>query len=61
MQYINAHMGTMWRNLPQKRERVYSPMVDAFIDEIRRQNLAHENIPQLLVEYLIGQIMIFIK
>jgi len=30
-------------------------MVDAFIDEIRRQNLAHENIPQLLVEYLIGK------
>jgi hypothetical protein len=55
MQYIHDHDGRMWRDLPNKREKVYLSMIMAFIDEINHQSRLHPNLPQLLVEYLIGR------
>ncbi len=55
MDYINGHLGTPWRTLPNKTESVYLPMITAFINEMNRQCTIHSNLPELLVNYLIGK------
>jgi len=47
--------GTFFRNLPNKDRQVYRPILTAFINELRRQNDAHSDIPAKMVEYLLGR------
>lgn len=47
--------GKKWSDMPNKTNAVYIPMLDAFISEIKRANAAIANLPQKLVEYLIGE------
>jgi hypothetical protein len=55
MNYIRGHLGRNWSELPRKKELVYLPMTTAFINEVTRQSHTHSNLPELLVNYLIGR------
>ena len=46
--------GTLWPDLPDKEERVYIPLLQAFINEIYQANSIDPAIPRKMVEYLIG-------
>ena len=47
--------GKKWSDLPNKEGDVYIPLLNAFLEEINRANATHENVPQKMVEYLLGQ------
>ena len=48
--------GSKWRDLPSKEDDVYLPLLNAFKDEIDRQNNVYgKDIPKLMVEYLLGE------
>ncbi len=45
-----------WRDLPDKENDVYIPLLKAFMDELNRQNEIHGSIvPRRMVEYLLGE------
>ena len=45
-----------WRDLPSKEDDVYLLLINAFKDEIDRQNNDYgKDIPKLMVEYLLGE------
>ena len=48
--------GSKWRDLPSKEDDVYLPLLNAFKDEIDRQNNFYgKDMPKLMVEYLLGE------
>lgn len=48
--------GANWRDIPNKEDDVYLPLLNAFKDEIDRQNNVYgKDIPKLMVEYLLGE------
>ena len=48
--------GTKWRDLLSKEDDVYVPLLNAFKEELERQNLLfNKDIPRLMVEYLLGE------
>lgn len=48
--------GSKWRDLPSKEDDVYLPLLNAFKDEIDRQNNVYgKDIPKLMFEYLLGE------
>ncbi|UXN38006.1 HaeIII family restriction endonuclease [Avibacterium paragallinarum] len=48
--------GSKWSDLPNKEDDVYIPLLNAFKDELKRQNqLFGADIPRLMVEYLLGE------
>ena len=48
------HQGALWSSIEDKESSVYIPILKAFIEELRRLSVDHPNLPELLVEYLIG-------
>ena len=46
--------GTLWRELENKEDDVYVPILTAFMDEIKRSYANEPDVPQKMVEYLIG-------
>ena len=46
--------GTAWSELPNKENDVYIPLLEAFINEVLRSYHLNPNLPQRMVEYLIG-------
>ena len=46
--------GTTWRNLPDKDLDVYVPLLNAFVDEIKRTYKEYSELPKRIVEYLLG-------
>lgn len=46
---------TEWKNLPDKEEGVYVPLLQAFMDEIIRSSIENPDIPRKMVEYLLGE------
>ena len=53
---IEKSKGSNWRDLPNKNGDVYLPLLNAFKNEIDRQNKIYgKNIPKLMVEYLLGE------
>ncbi|MEG1788049.1 MAG: HaeIII family restriction endonuclease [Kiritimatiellia bacterium] len=47
--------GTNWSDLENKEETVYIPLLNAFIDEVRKAAKSSDtSMPQKMVEYLIG-------
>lgn len=44
-----------WSDLPHKDKEVYIPLLQAFIDEIKRSNCANSDVPKRMVEYLLGE------
>ena len=48
--------GSKWIDLPNKEDDVYVPLLDAFKNELDRQNSVFgKNIPKFIVEYLLGK------
>ena len=48
--------GSKWKDLSNKEEDVYIPLLNAFKNELIRQNkLEERNIPKVMVEYLLGK------
>ena len=47
--------GTYFREIPDKEQRVYVPIVQAFIDEIQHQYEVHKDMPAKMVEYLLSR------
>lgn len=45
---------TKWSDLPDKDSAVYVPLLEAFMDEIKRANSRDPEMPRKMVEYLIG-------
>lgn len=46
---------TKWNELSSKEKDVYVPLLNAFISEINRSAKEYRNLPQKMVEYLLGQ------
>lgn len=46
--------GALWSSMDDKENTVYIPVLNAFMTELRRLSETHINLPELLVEYLIG-------
>ena len=47
--------GKQFNELPNKDNRVYKPIIAAFIEEIKNQYKKHTDIPQKMVEYLLSK------
>jgi len=46
----------LWSDVSDKEEKYYVPILQAFMDELRRLDIEHPNtIPKLLIHYLIGK------
>ncbi len=48
-------LGTLWRDLPSKESDVYIPLLQAFVNEIKRSSQADATVPKRMVEYLLGE------
>lgn len=46
--------GVKWSELSDKESAVYIPLLNAFIDEVKRSNETDPSMPRKMVEYLIG-------
>ena len=46
--------GLNWSDLPDKVEGIYIPLLTAFMDEMERLYNSHPDIPERMVEYLLG-------
>lgn len=46
--------GKKWSDLPDKESGVYIPLLNAFMEEVKRANGADSSMPRKMVEYLIG-------
>lgn len=46
---------TLWKNVPNKQEHIYVPVLKAFIEEIKRSNAIHKDLPRKMTEYLLGE------
>lgn len=46
--------GRKWSDLGDKESAVYIPLLNAFMDEVKRANNADPTMPRKMVEYLIG-------
>lgn len=45
-----------WKNLPDKANRIYVPLLNAFMQEVQRQYRANgSKVPSKMVEYLLGE------
>ena len=47
--------GKAWHELKEKFEKVYVPLLNAFVKELRKANTEHHDIPRKMVEYLLGE------
>ena len=47
--------GTKWRDLPDKENDVYVPLLNSFKDEVVRSNSLNSEVPRRMVEYLLGE------
>lgn len=46
--------GSKWSEIVNKGQKIYIPLLQAFIDEINRANAKDNTIPRKMIEYLIG-------
>lgn len=46
--------GTKWSEIEEKNQRVYVPLLQAFIDEVNRAYKDDNTMPRKMIEYLIG-------
>ena len=47
--------GSRWSEIVQKDENVYVPLLQAFMDEVNRAYKEDKNMPEKMIEYLIGK------
>lgn len=51
---VEKTKGTRWSEINDKEHRVYIPLLQAFIDEVKRAYKEDRNMPRKMIEYLIG-------
>ncbi len=51
---LEKSRGKAWSDLPDKESGVYIPLLQAFVDEIKRAHAADETMPVKMIRYLIG-------
>lgn len=44
-----------WKDLPDKEEGIYVPLLQAFMDEIKRSASVNPDVPKKMVQYLLGE------
>ena len=47
--------GILWKNVSDKQESIYVPILNAFMDEIKRANQKYKDLALRLTEYLLGE------
>ncbi|MBR2989710.1 HaeIII family restriction endonuclease [Candidatus Saccharibacteria bacterium] len=47
--------GTLWREIPDKKDNIYVPLLKAFMSEIKRSYSADKTMAKRLGEYLLGK------
>ena len=47
--------GTLWREIPNKEDNIYVPLLEAFMDEIKRSYSSDPTMAKRLGEYLLGK------
>lgn len=47
--------GSKWSELSDKENDVYIPLLQAFVNEVKRSDYRYKDIPQKMVEYLLGE------
>lgn len=45
----------LWEEVEDKWDRYYTPILQSFMDELKRIDEAHENVPEALIRYLLGR------
>ena len=45
----------LWADIPNKADRYYKPVLQAFLDELNRLAAKHPEVPSAMVRYLIGR------
>lgn len=55
--YLNEEKikGTKWRELPDKENDIYVPLLNSFKDEVERSYNSNSEVPKRMVEYLLGE------
>ena len=55
--YLEAEQakGTEWKHIPNKMDRIYVPLLNAFIKEVSLCTSKDKNTPRKMVEYLLGK------
>ena len=46
--------GTKWSEIDEKGQKIYIPLLQAFMDEVNRANKKDNSMPRKMIEYLIG-------
>ena len=54
-EFLQKNKGLFWRDIENKDEIIYRPILTAFKNEILMQYKINKNIPKFLVEYLVGK------
>ena len=54
--YLKAEKekGTKWPEVDDKEQKIYYPLLKAFVDEVNRANSIDKSMPRKMIEYLIG-------
>ncbi|MBR3081023.1 MAG: HaeIII family restriction endonuclease [Prevotella sp.] len=52
---IQKANGKAWSELANKEENVYIPLLNAFVEELHNAYANHKDLPQKMVEYLLGE------
>ena len=47
--------GTLWREMDDKAQNIYLPLLNAFMEEVQRADATHKGIPRKMTEYLLGE------
>ena len=45
----------LWKEVSNKQQEIYVPILEAFVEEIKRSNSAHKDLPRKMTEYLLGE------
>lgn len=52
---LSANSGKSWSVLLDKEDGIYLPILNAFVNEVKRQAATSSGMPQRMVEYLLGR------
>lgn len=54
-EYLEEHKGELWSSIPNKDQKIYIPLLKAFIKEINKACLQDPSVPGKLVSYILGK------
>ncbi len=53
--FQEKNKGTAWNQLPDKQNDVYTPLLNAFMEEVKNATKLDPQVPKKMVEYLLGK------